>query len=163
VRQFMGETLLLASFAMMLAALLTISFFPSVMNILELPVAKNWMLDPTLIQSLVLITLLVSVVAGLYPALILSGFQPIKTIKGKILQSPGSGGLSFRRGLIVFQFFITQVLLIGTLVVVKQLDYSRSLPLGFAKEAIVTVRIPQGESYNAQALRNQVQIGRAHV
>jgi len=157
VRQFMGETLLLASFAMMLAALLTISFFPSVMNILELPVAKNWMLDPTLIQSLVLITLLVSVLAGLYPALILSGFQPIKTIKGKILQSPGSGGLSFRRGLIVFQFFITQVLLIGTLVVVKQLDYSRSLPLGFAKEAIVTVRIPQGESYNAQALRNQVQ------
>src|SRR5690606_37263382 len=157
LRQFMGEMLLLASLAMLLAALLTLLFFPSVMNLLELPVASDWMLDPALLQSLLLITLLVSVLAGLYPAVILSGFQPIKTIKGKILQSPVSGGLSLRRGLIVFQFFITQVLLIGTLVVIKQLEYSRSLPLGFAKEAIVTVRIPQGVSYPAMALSNQVQ------
>lgn len=156
IRQFMAETLLLGVFAMLLALLITGLSFPLIMNILNLPVADNWLFDPVLIRSLLMITVLVSLAAGLYPALILSGFQPLKTLKGKIMHSPSSGGLSLRRGLIVFQFLITQVLLIGTLVVVRQLDYSRSQPLGFAKEAIVTVQIPETEAHISQSFRNQV-------
>src|SRR5690606_38162306 len=79
------------------------------------------------------------------------------TIKSKLTLNPTTGGLSFRWGLIVFQFLITQVLIIGTVVVVKQLEYSRSQPLGFAKDAVITVQIPEAEAHRSQALRNQFQ------
>jgi ABC-type antimicrobial peptide transport system permease subunit len=101
-------------------------------------------------------TLLVSVLAGFYPALVLSGFKPIQSLNNKLTNSGSNGGLTLRRGLIVFQFFITQLLIIGTLVVFKQLEYSRSQPLGFAKEAVITLQVPNDEPFKAQALRSQL-------
>ncbi len=85
--------------------------------------------------------LLVSILSGFYPALVLSGFRPVSVLKG----TSGSDqrvGVLFRRGLVVFQFVIAQVLIIGTLVVVSQMNYFRNADMGFRKDAIVYAEFP---------------------
>jgi ABC-type antimicrobial peptide transport system permease subunit len=97
----------------------------------------------------------VSVLAGLYPALVLSGFQPVLALKNKITATRGSA-LSLRRSLIVGQFVIAQVLIISTIVISNQLEYFRSKSLGFNKEAVVTLPVPaENKPETARALRQQ--------
>lgn len=83
----------------------------------------------------------VTFLAGFYPAMVLSGFSPITALKNKIAASSTSG-ISLRRGLVVFQFCIAQILVIGTLIIISQMDYFRNASLGFDKEAVITVPIP---------------------
>ena len=80
--------------------------------------------------------------AGFYPAIVLSRFNPVTALKSK-LAAGRTKGISLRRGLVVFQFIIAQALIIGTLVIVKQMDYFRNRPMGFDKKAIVNVSFPE--------------------
>jgi putative ABC transport system permease protein len=155
IRQFMAETVLLTVAAIGVAVILTEIFFPSLLQLMDLRISFSWFIDPTLPLFLLGLTLLVSLLAGFYPALVLSDFQPILALKNKISGNPSSG-LSLRRGLIVFQFVISQVLIIGTLVVARQLDYFRTQPLGYVAEAIVTVSVPRAEPTRLQTFRTQL-------
>jgi putative ABC transport system permease protein len=83
----------------------------------------------------------VSLLSGLYPAFVLSGFNPINALKAK-LESQSSKGFNVRKGLVVVQFVIAQMLIIGTLVVIKQMRFFENATLGFDKSSVVTVRIP---------------------
>jgi hypothetical protein len=83
----------------------------------------------------------VTILSGVYPALVLSGFNPISALKSKLAAS-STRGLSLRRGLVVLQFVIAQVLITGVLVIVSQMNYFRHADLGFAKDAIITVGVP---------------------
>jgi putative ABC transport system permease protein len=74
--------------------------------------------------------------SGVYPSLVLSGFNPINALKSKVAAS-STRGISLRRGLVVLQFVIAQVLITGVLVIVSQMNYFRHADLGFAKEAII--------------------------
>jgi putative ABC transport system permease protein len=87
----------------------------------------------------------VTLLAGFYPALELSGFNPITIFKNKVNPKTG-GGILLRRGLVVFQFVIAQLLIIGTVVVVKQMQFFRSRPMGFDKENVVLVNLPSDSS-----------------
>lgn len=156
VRQFMAEAVLLTVLAVGVALVLTELFFPFILRILNLHIEFSLFSEPVVPLFLVVITLLVSMLAGFYPALVLSGLQPILALKKKITSHSSSGGLSLRRGLIVFQFVVSQVLIICTLVVARQLDYFRTQPLGFAKEAIVTVSVPQAEASQLKTFRDQL-------
>lgn len=156
VRQFMTETLLLTTMGLGISILLTELFFPSIIRILNLQISVNWFSDPLIPLFLIVIILVVSVLAGFYPALVLSKFQPILALKNKI-NFQSSRGFSLRRGLIIFQFVVSQVLIIGTIVVAKQLDYFRNLPLGFNKEAIITISVPSNEINSVPSLRNKFQ------
>src|SRR5690606_2644490 len=84
---------------------------------------------------------------GSYPALVLSGFTPIAALRNKI-NTAQLGGVSVRRGLVVVQFAIAQLLMIGTLVAVRQMAFVRGADLGFNKEALYTVRIPSDDPAN---------------
>lgn len=89
--------------------------------------------------------MLATLLAGFYPALVVSGYQPILALKGKI-RTAGGGHSNLRRGLIVLQFSISQVILIGTLIAYSQMRYFNTLDLGFQKDEIVNIVIPdQGE------------------
>jgi putative ABC transport system permease protein len=85
--------------------------------------------------------ILVTILSGLYPAVLLSGFNPIAVLKSK-LTSKTAGGLSMRRVLVVFQFTIAQALILVTLIVVSQMNFFQNASMGFDKEAIVTVPLP---------------------
>ncbi|HEY1871929.1 MAG TPA: ABC transporter permease [Chitinophagaceae bacterium] len=136
--QFIIETFLIVTSAVLLAAVITIFALPYVNKILELTLSFNILKNPILILFLFTVTIVVTALAGFYPSMVLSRFNPIKVLKSKLTVNT-SKGISLRRGLVVFQFIIAQALIIGTLIIVKQMDYFMNQPLGFDKDAIVNV------------------------
>ncbi len=105
--------------------------------------------------SLLAGVLTITLLAGFYPALVLSGFKPALALKGKIT-TRNSGGMSLRKGLVVFQIFISQVFIIGTIVTLAQLKFIREIDLGFNSEAIVNIRIPEEDSSKKNTLKNEI-------
>lgn len=161
--QFLGEAGLVTVMSVILALTLawfSLGFLNSFLN-LRLTLLLT---SPILILFLLSITVIVSVLSGLYPAMVVSGYQPVLALKNKISNRNSSGYL-LRRGLVITQFFISQSLIIGTIVLISQMNYFRNKDLGFKKEAIITVPVPIREepakTENAKAskvrtLRNEV-------
>lgn len=136
--QFLVETFLIVSSAVLLSAVLTVIALPVVSRLLELPLSFHITGNPAIILFLLTVTIGVTVLAGFYPSLVLSRFNPIHALKSRVTAN-GTGGISLRRGLVVFQFIIAQALIIGTLVIARQMDHFMNQPLGFDKDAVVTV------------------------
>ena len=136
--QFIVETFLIVTIAVILAAIITIFTLPYVNKVLELSLSFNILTNPTIILFLLFVTIVVTALAGFYPSIVLSRFNPVNALKSKLTVNTAKG-ISLRRGLVVFQFIVAQVLIIGTLIIVKQMDYFMNQPLGFDKDAIVNV------------------------
>ena len=136
--QFIIETFLIVTGAVTLASVITSVALPSVNQILELPLSFNMLNNPAIILFLLTVTIVVTALAGFYPSIVLSRFNPVHALKSKITATRATG-ISLRRGLVVFQFIIAQALIIGTLVIVQQMNYFMNQPLGFDKNAIVNV------------------------
>jgi len=135
--QFIVETFLIVISAVTIAAVITIFALPSVGRLLELSLAFNIFSNPAIILFLLAVTIVVTALAGFYPSVVLSRFNPVNALKSKLTSN--TQGISLRRGLVVFQFIIAQALIIGTLIIVKQMDYFTNQPLGFDKDAIINV------------------------
>jgi putative ABC transport system permease protein len=140
--QFLSETFLIVLASILLALLFTWIVLPATGKILELSLRINSanLLSITLFLIAVLLT--VTFIAGFYPSMVLSKFNPINALKSK-LAVKSTKGISLRRGLVVFQFVIAQVLIIGTLVIVKQMNFFVNQPLGFDKDAVVNIPLPK--------------------
>jgi ABC-type antimicrobial peptide transport system permease subunit len=136
--QFIVETFLIVTIAVVLAAAITIIALPSVSRLLELSLSFNIISNPAIILFLLVVTIVVTALAGFYPSIVLARFNPVNALKSKLTVGTAKG-ISLRRGLVVFQFIIAQALIIGTLVIVKQMNYFMDQPLGFDKDAIINV------------------------
>jgi len=136
--QFIIETFLIVTIAVMLAAVITILALPSVNQLLELSLSFSVLNNPAIILFLLTVTIVVTALAGFYPAVVLSRFNPVNVLKSRFTANAAKG-ISLRRGLVVFQFIIAQALIIGTLIIVQQMNYFMNQPLGFDKDAIVNV------------------------
>lgn len=136
--QFIIETFLIVTIAVILAAVVTILALPYVNHLLELSLSFNLLNNSAIILFLLAVTIVVTTLAGFYPSIVLSRFNPVNALKSKVTANT-TKGISLRRGLVVFQFIIAQALIIGTLIIVKQMDYFMNQPLGFDKDAIVNV------------------------
>ena len=147
IRQFMSEAVLTCLAALAICLVLVEVSLPLFNDISgkSLTLNESGSLNITLI--LAAFTFLVSMLAGSYPALFMSGFQPAKALKGNA-NSSASGRSTLRMGLVIIQFSITIILLIGTLIIRDQLSFLRNKNLGFNKDQIVTVPI---RGTNAQA------------
>jgi putative ABC transport system permease protein len=136
--QFIIETFLIVICAVVIASLITILALPYISRLLELPLSFNKLNNSAITLFLLSVTTVVTALACFYPSVVLSGFSPVDALKSKMTASKANG-ISLRRGLVVFQFIIAQVLIIGTLIIVKQMNYFMDQPLGFDKEAIINV------------------------
>ncbi len=153
IGQFMSETFLLTFVALLLSFLLAYYALSYLPNLFSLPSSSTLLYQPQVFLFSFVICLIVSILAGFYPALILSKFQPTLTIKNSFTNRQ-TGGLLLRKGLITFQFTLSQALIICTIVVVSQMRYFNSTTLGFDKEAIVTVDLPEHDPQKLEAIRN---------
>ena len=135
--QLMGETFIIVCASMLLAIGLAIGVLPYVENIVAIPESLSIFNGETILFLSILI-LFVTLFAGLYPSLILSGFKPALAIKNKIT-SATFAGISVRRGLVIAQFAISQVLIIGTIIAITQMNFVRNADLGFNKEALLII------------------------
>jgi len=136
--QFIIETFLIVTIAVILATVITILALPYVNQLLELSLSFNILTNPAVILFLLAVTIVVTALAGFYPSIVLSRFNPVNALKSKLTVNT-TKGISLRRGLVVFQFVIAQALIIGTLIIVTQMNYFMDRPLGFDKDAIVNV------------------------
>ncbi len=146
--QMMGETSLIVCIALLLAISIAEICLPYIKHIDSINESLN-ILTPQTIAAIVLIALAVILFAGLYPSLILSGFSPILAIKNKIT-SATVGGISLRRGLVILQFAISQVLIIGTIVAISQMSFVRHADLGFNKEAILVLNANADSAFTSR-------------
>ncbi len=139
VKQFLGESVILSFLSLFLATILAELSLRVFNSLTGKELALHYFGNIGIFLGLVGIVLIVGILAGLYPALFLSGFNPVRTLKGKL----GTGGKSgsFRRFLVVAQFAISIILIAGTIIIQNQLNYMRNRNLGFNKEQVVVIPI----------------------
>jgi predicted permease len=157
VIQFLSETFLITLASVIIAIVFAFSALPLLNHLLQTPVKIQFSFP--LIVFLFSLTISVTFLAGFYPAIVLSGFNPINVLKNKFT-SKTTSGLSMRRVLVVFQFAVAQTLIIGTLIVVSQMDFFQNAAMGFDKDAIVTVpmandskRLPKMDALKMELLQ----------
>jgi ABC-type antimicrobial peptide transport system permease subunit len=157
LKQFFIETALITFLSLILGGLLAWLAAPYLSTLLQKDYSLNVFRYPVILLFLVLTGAIVTLLAGFYPAMVLSGFNPVAAIKNKISVRT-IGGISLRRGLVVFQFVIAQLLVIGTLVVMNQMKFFRNRSLGFQKEATVLITLPTDSTLKTkfQYLREQL-------
>jgi len=137
VKQFYGESIILTIISVASALILVELFKETFFGILGKEIQLNVLTDPTIWILLASITLITSALSGIYPALLLSSFQPVKVLKG--LFGTGIADGKLRKGLVVSQFAISTFLIISTLVIFEQTQYVLSTNLGFDKEAVIVL------------------------
>jgi putative ABC transport system permease protein len=155
--QFLSETALITTVALLAAIAIAATALPFLNKLLEVEMDLNFIANPSLIVFVFTVAVVVTLLSGIYPAIILSGFNPITALKSKV-SAKMVGGISLRRGLVIVQFAIAHVLIIGMLIVVAQMDFFRNASLGFDKAAVINVDLP-GDSINHVKigyLRNQL-------
>lgn len=137
INQFISEALVISFISFLMAYLLTMVFLPSFNELASKELAFTQLFDLTYVSYMVAIMFIVGLFAGSYPAFYLSRFQPAEVLKGKVRLGMKSGVL--RSLLVVFQFSISIILMIGTAVVFDQLSFIQNKKLGFNKDQVLMV------------------------
>jgi len=150
IQQFLGESVLMSLLALLFAVILIQAALPFYRNLTGKILALSYFGDPFVIPGLLGLALGVGILAGLYPAFFLSSFKLTHVLKGSPLARRGGGALFLRNGLVVFQFAMSVLLIIGSLVIFRQLEYIKNQRLGFDKEYVVVI-------HNADALGIQLE------
>jgi ABC-type antimicrobial peptide transport system permease subunit len=152
--QFLGEAMIMAVLSLLLALLIVYVTLPAFNALAEKELSLH-LLDGKPLAVLLGIALATGLVAGSYPALLLSGFAPVKVLKGKLRL--GSGNRYFRNGLVVTQFAVAIVLLVGTAFVYQQLQFIKKKNLGFDKSNLLYVAMTGEVWGKQQALKSALQ------
>ncbi len=134
--QFLSESVIICLIAFLLSAFFSYLLLPF-FNQLSGKVITTSIFSSSYLLQLLIVSCGIGIIAGLYPSLVLSGFKPIATLKGKFSKS--SSGILLRKGLVVTQFTISVVLIMGTIIIYNQLNYMRSQPLGFQKNHMLAI------------------------
>ncbi len=148
IKQFTGESILVSIVALVIALGLVHLFLPQFSLLsgktLEMNYQSAW-----LVPTLAVITIVTGIVAGGYPAFILSSFRPVAVLTGAL--KAGASHSFLRRILITFQFGISILMIVGTFVVLDQLEYMQNKQLGFDEDNLVVVRLPDEEAIKGYA------------
>ena len=150
VFQFLMESFIISLLAIILAIILTVSGLSWFNMIADKTIGYDIVLHPTILTGLGLILIVVGLGSGLYPALVLSSFVPVKVLKDS--QDKGGRGAFLRKTLVVLQFSLSIIMIIGTVAAIDQLDFLRKSDTGFDKDQILYIsalRTPITQTYPA--------------
>jgi putative ABC transport system permease protein len=137
ISQFLFEAILLSAMAMVVAIFLAELALPAFDQLLGKSLALNYAEDKKILAALISFAIFVGVIAGSYPAFFLSSFRPVAVLKGTLLQ--GAKKNNFRNVLVVAQFAISIIMIVGTAVVFRQMNFMSNKKLGFDKEHVVVI------------------------
>ncbi len=154
IRQFLMESILLTSFALVVAMILVPVALPIFNDLSGKNLSLSFAVNPFILIGLLAFGLLVGVLAGSYPAFFLSSFKPIAVLKGHFVGNKKSIGL--RSGLVVFQFCISICLIVGTTVVYQQLSYIQSKKLGYDKDQLIVLQNSWALGKNESVFRDEL-------
>jgi putative ABC transport system permease protein len=157
IYQFLSESVLISWAAIVISFFFLYFALPWLNKISEQSLTIRILLKWQILVPVFLTPFVVGLLSGIYPALFMSSFQPVKTLKG--LLKVGSGNISFRKILVVTQFAISIVLIITTIIVFQQLHYMQKTALGYDKEHLITIPYNNDlntpyESFRAELLQN---------
>jgi putative ABC transport system permease protein len=142
IRQFLGETTIVTVVSVIASLALTQVALSFLNPFMELELELNFSTQSSLWLFLLGLTVGVSLLSGIYPAFVISGFNPALVLKNQ-MGNKGSSSYFLRRSLVVTQFMISQLLIIITIVIIAQTKYSREKDLGFVKDAVLIAPIPE--------------------
>ncbi len=154
IAQFLTESILISFIALVLALLLAWALLPYFNQIANKEIGIGLFSKSWLLPSLIVLMLLVGLLAGSYPAFYLSSFQPIVVLKGKL-----AGGFRrswLRSSLVVFQFWISIVLIIGTMVIYNQLNYIQNKKLGFNRKQVLVLQNTDPLGSQAKSFKDEM-------
>ncbi|MEM9671648.1 MAG: ABC transporter permease [Bacteroidota bacterium] len=154
--QFMGETLCLVGLAVLLGGVIAELLLPWLNEVAGKSLAMRYFSDPFVISFAVFLIPTLTLFTGFYPAVVLSSYRPVRTLKGRLLPSTRGLGFSFRKGLIVFQFGISSVLIISTLIIWQQLNLLRDTNLGFNRDNVLVIQNRTGKFKSHRQLKSQL-------
>jgi len=146
VGQFLGESVFMSLIAFLFASVITGLLLPAFSSLAGKNLFMTFPGDTLILVSFLFLSILTGLLAGSYPAFYLSSFKPIKVLKGKFSNSLAA--VSLRKGLVVFQFVISVVLIIASVVISKQMNFLRSADLGFDKERQIVIPLRSGTAKN---------------
>ncbi|MEZ0540756.1 ABC transporter permease [Fibrella arboris] len=156
--QFLTESLLLTAVSLILGVVLVAITLPFFDDLTGKELSLNRLKTPWLVPAILLLGTLVGLLAGSYPAFFLSSFKPIAVLKGGTSFSrAGKSGIGVRSGLVVCQFFIAMLLMVGTMVVYQQLNFIQNTKLGYDKDQLLVLREAWRLGKNEAAFRQQVE------
>jgi putative ABC transport system permease protein len=154
ISQFLSESLLISLLSFILSLGLVEYLLPKFNELLQGEIYNHYYSEPFFWLVFIAGVLLVGLVSGLYPAFYLTAFGPVSVMKGE--QTKGNKGTSFRRALTVFQFFISVVLIIGTVTIYRQIHYMKNKDLGFEQEHQVYFSITGEISDQKRAFKEEL-------
>ena len=154
--QFLSETFVISLFALAFGVVLAVMFLPSFNNLFQLELSMDQLLNFPFFAFLILILASVSFLSGSYPGILMSRIVPVLALKGSLSHND-TGGSTTRKVLVVAQFAISIVLIAATLIISRQIDYAMNTNLGFDRESIVMVGIPdQLEPVQLKSLKDRL-------
>ncbi|GAA4410483.1 ABC transporter permease [Nibrella viscosa] len=158
ISQFMVESILMAVFAMGLALGLVTLALPLFNTIAAKNLSVQRLLAPNYLAVILLLPVVVGMLAGSYPAFFLSSFRPLLVLKGGAFKliNRRSAQVSLRSGLVVFQFAMSVILIIGTMVVYRQINYIQTTKLGFNRDQVLTIHEVYSLGNQAEAFKNEI-------
>ena len=157
IMQFIGEALLITLIATVLAGVAIEILLPLFRSLSALPLEAHYLGAQSILPFLLGIVVLVTLLAGGYPAFYLSRYQPVSVLKGGAHRDSSRFGFNLiRRGLVVFQFIISIVLIIGTVIIYRQLDHLRVMDLGMNPEQVLVMPVSSEVRNNYSALKSEL-------
>lgn len=154
VTQFLLESTIISMMAIIVAFGLITLLLPFFNQVSGKSLTVAWFLQPVNLAFIIGFTLVVGLAAGLYPALVLSSFKPILVLKGRFKSQ--KYGMALRNGLVVFQFAISVVLIVCTIIVNNQMNYMMGEKLGFRKDHIINITGTDALDENTEAFKTEI-------
>jgi putative ABC transport system permease protein len=155
VRQFIGESLLTACLAFFVAVLIVVVILPSFNSVTQKHIALP-LVSIGFWSQWAVVLVITGLLSGCYPALYLSSFNPVKAFKGALKFT--SGAIWFRRSLVIFQFVLSIMLIVGTIVISRQVRYVQSAQLGYDRQNLLYIPLEGDLGAKHETFKNRAQV-----